>query len=79
MANLSDVQRKIRKDKKWGFLAEMIGETDLDLPTAGVNYRGVLLVNPRRAVLERTDVLVKRVRSEFRQAQELREGVNGFR
>lgn len=77
MARLSDVQAKIRKNKKWAFLAEMLGETTLETPTAGVNHRGVLLVNPDLAVRENSARLVARVREEFKTAQELR-SVNGF-
>ena len=80
MAKLSDVKAKIRKSKKWGFLAEMIGETSLDMPMAGVNHQGVLMVNPQLLLQSiGTGDLVEWVRHEFRVAQELREGVRGFR
>ena len=75
---LSDVATKIRKNKQFGFLATMLGETDIEEPTAGVDWRGVLLVNPRLAFALGTDVLVNRVRQEFKQAQELRQNVNHF-
>jgi hypothetical protein len=78
MAKLTDVQKKIKKSKKWGFLAEMVGETDLPQPTAGVTHQGVLLVNPNRAMALSTDVLVDRVREEFKVAAELREKISGF-
>jgi hypothetical protein len=73
MAKLGDVQKKIRQDPKWGFLAEMIGATDLDQSTAGV-VNGVLLVNPGLALAERTDVFVEKVRGAFTDAQRERRG-----
>jgi hypothetical protein len=57
----------------------MIGETEMDLPMAGVNHQGVLLINPNRAAELSTNDLVRNVRNEFKIAQELREGVRGFR
>jgi len=79
MAKLSDVQAKVRKSKKWGFLAAMLGETALPSPTVGVTHQGVCLVNPALALDLGTDVLVSRVRGEFKQAQELRQGVKQFK
>lgn len=80
MVKLSDVKAKIRKSKKWGFLAEMIGETSLEIPMAGVNHQGVLLINPALLLAEvGTGDIVRRVRQEFKVAQELREGVRGFK
>jgi len=62
---LNDVRRKIRRDPKWGFLSEMLKETDLDdQPTSGV-VNGALLINTAMAAAMSTDVLVRRVRSEF--------------
>lgn len=73
---LIDIQNRIRKSKKWGFLAEMIGETSMDMAIAGVNHQGVLLVNPS-LLAETTADLVQMVRQEFKVAQELR-AVKGF-
>jgi hypothetical protein len=79
MSKLNEVKRKIRTSKRWGFLAEMLGETELAQPTAGVNHCGILLVNPELALQVSTNDLVRRVRQEFRIARELRDGVNLFR
>jgi hypothetical protein len=73
---LRDVQEKIRKIPELRFLAEMIGETDLDTVTAGVNHKGVLLVNPRLAADVSTDRLCMLVKNEFRVAQEIRQGTS---
>lgn len=80
MKNVQDVQRKVRKVRKWAFLAEMIGEGD-DLGPAiqGVNLKGVLLVNPNEACKYSTEDLSNIVRQEFRVAHELRTNVSGFR
>ena len=78
MARLSDVQSKIRKDNKWGFLAEMLESTDGPQALAGVSYKGVLLVNPELAVEMSTANLVQGVRNEFKVAAELRREVPGF-
>ena len=75
---LRDVKTKIRKTPEVRFLAEMIGECELPNATNGVTHQGVLLVNPRLACELSTDVLATRVRHEFKQAQELRQGVIGF-
>ncbi len=77
MNKLNKVKQKIRKDKKWGFLAEMVGETAINTPVMGVDYKGVLRVNPTLALPLSTEVLVGRVRAEFKTAQELRQ-VRGF-
>jgi len=76
---LRDIQTKIRKIPEVRFLSEMIGECDLPSPTNGVTLQGVLLVNPRLAFELSTEVLATRVRNEFKQAQQLRQEVIGFR
>ena len=78
MSNLNTVKQKIRKSK-WGFLAEMIGETSEATAVVGVNHQGVLLVNPRLANELDDLTLIERIRHEFRTAQELRDSVRGFR
>lgn len=79
MAKMSEVKAKLRKSKQWGFLAEMLGETEMDVPMAGVNHQGVLLINPSLAVELSTADLVRNVRNEFKVAAELRDNVRGFR
>ena len=74
MANLRDVQERLRKQPELRFLAEMVQETDIDRVTNGV-VAGVLLVNPRLAADLSTDMLCAVVKNEFRVAQELRQGV----
>ena len=71
---LQDIQAKIRKNPEVRFLAEMIGETDLDRVTDGINHQGMLLVNPRLAAAVSTDMLCLIVKDEFREAQEQRQG-----
>ncbi len=75
---LSDIQERVREHPKWGYLATMFGETEIEQPTAGVNFQGLLLVNPELAGELSSSALVKRVREEFKVARELRDGVQGF-
>ena len=78
MTRLSDVKAKIRESAQWGFLAEMIGETNLDSDMiAGVDHRGVLLLNTKQAMVLTTNVLVAKVRHAFAEAQERRTVVQG--
>jgi len=74
---LVDIQKRIRRHPKWGYLATMMGETTLPRATAGVNHRGLLLVNPELAGQLSSAALVDRVRDEFITAREIRE-VRGF-
>jgi hypothetical protein len=79
MDDMDAIKTRLRTSRKWGFLAEMLGETDLPMPMAGVTYQGVLLVNPKLAAELSTADLVKQVRNEFKVAAELRKGVHGFK
>ncbi len=74
---LKKIKQTIRKSKKWGFLAEMVGETSLPGATMGVNHQGILLINPADAAKLSPENLIDRVRHEFRVAAELRK-TNGF-
>ena len=74
---LVDIQERIRKDPKWGYLDTMMGEPTLPRPTAGVNHRGLLLVNPELAGQLSSAVLINRVRDEFITARKIRK-VRGF-
>lgn len=75
---LEDIKRRLRKTK-WGFLAEILGETEYDRPTMGVNGRGVLLVNPVHASRLSTVRLGELCRHEVMVANGLRDGVPHFR
>ena len=63
MTSLELIKQRIRSTK-WGFLAEMIGETTLD-SSDYVGPDGVLLINPRQALSLPTDQLVDSVRRAF--------------
>jgi len=75
---MSEVKRKLRKSRKWGYLACMLSEVDGPFPFMGVGVDGVLRVVPALAVELSDEELAKRVRHEFRVANELRK-VRGFR
>jgi len=59
------VKNALRKHPKWGFLAEMIGESDLPGMTMDVGEH-VLLVNVSEAIRLDPETLAERVRVEFR-------------
>lgn len=75
--NLNAIKAKLRQTK-WGFLAEMLAETEEPRALMGVNHKGVLLVNPKLAGQIPTAQLGEMVREEFRLAQVLRKTANGF-
>jgi hypothetical protein len=75
---MSQVKRKLRTSRKWGYLSEMLCECDGPRPFNGVGRNGCLYVNPALAVELSARRIVKHVRHEFRVAAELRNSVRGF-
>lgn len=71
------VKSKLRKSRKWGYLACMLAESDGPRPFMGVDPNGLLHVNPLLALELSDRELARRVRHEFRIAAELR-NVRGF-
>lgn len=67
------------KHPRWAFLTHLIGETREPRPTMGVNYAGLVLVNPFYARQVGITKLVRMIRQELKLADDLAKNVRGFR
>lgn len=73
------IQEIKERHPRWAYLTLLIGEHNLPRLSMGVNYAGLVLLNPSYVRAGHSKAVIRVIREELKLADHLAKNVRGFR